>query len=73
VNSLFDFFALEMERYKKLKNHCTILKSSTTRQLTHLDACTNKLPPNKTVFEDKRLALHSNLSSLHKVAKTLSE
>jgi len=62
-----------MERYKKLKNRPTILKSSTTRQLTQLDVCMNELPPNKTVFEDKRLALRSNLTSLRKIAKTLSE
>ena len=62
-----------MERYKKLKNRRTSLKASTTRQLSQLDACLNEQPPNKIVFENKRLLLQSNLTCLREVLKSMSE
>ena len=61
-----------MERYKKLKNRRTSLKASTTRQLSQLDACLNEQPPNKIVFENKRLLLQSNLTCLREVLKSMS-
>ena len=62
-----------MERYKKLKNRRTSLKASTTRQLSQLDAYLNEQPPNKIVFENKRLLLQSNLTCLREVLKSMSE